>query len=501
MADISKIKLPDGNTYDLKDATARSNKVDKAGDTMSGNLKVPAVRVANTYYGISFDRTTSTPVETILYTGIKWVSGSHMPVVHITGYAYGLSSPVEFKIGFYIYGGKIGWCGVTNMGSWNPTVYLFKYTKQSVEYVAIGLSGSCYFLQLSADVQDEMGKFASIVTDSSAWTWAFLTSAGTIPAVDDGTTCVQVGYKADILNPAKVNGHTVNSDVPANAKFTDNDTKNTAGSTDTSSKIFLIGATSQAANPQTYSHDTAYVGTDGCLYSGGTKVLTSHQDISGKLDTSLKGAANGLAELDANGKVPTAQLPSYVDDVLEYSAKSSFPTTGETGKIYVDTGTNKTYRWSGSAYVEISASLALGTTSSTAYRGDYGAAAYAHGVTNKGSAFASGFYKITTNAEGHVTAATAVTKADITGLGIPAQDTDTKQNVTLNTTSKAFITGVTTTPTSSAQALTGIADTGVYLTSNAGEISAVRQSFNSAGTEKAYITYNTTTNALDFIFE
>lgn len=55
------------------------------------------------------------------------------------------------------------------------------------------------------------------------------------------------------------------------------DTRNTAGSTDSSSKLFLIGATSQAANPQTYSHDTAYVGTDGCLYSGGTKVLTAHQ--------------------------------------------------------------------------------------------------------------------------------------------------------------------------------------------------------------------------------
>lgn len=53
------------------------------------------------------------------------------------------------------------------------------------------------------------------------------------------------------------------------------DTKNTAGSTDTSSKIFLIGATSQAANPQTYSQDTAYVGTDGCVYSNGSKVLTT----------------------------------------------------------------------------------------------------------------------------------------------------------------------------------------------------------------------------------
>lgn len=67
-------------------------------------------------------------------------------------------------------------------------------------------------------------------------------------------------------------------------------------------------------------------------------------------------------------------MPSYVDDVLEYTNKSSFPTTGETGKIYVDTSTNKTYRWSGTAYVEISASLALGETSSTAYAGDKGKA-------------------------------------------------------------------------------------------------------------------------------
>lgn len=67
---------------------------------------------------------------------------------------------------------------------------------------------------------------------------------------------------------------------------TPTNTKNTAGSTDSSSKLFLIGATSQAASPQTYSHDTAYVGTDGCLYSGGVKVLTSHQDISGKVPTS-----------------------------------------------------------------------------------------------------------------------------------------------------------------------------------------------------------------------
>lgn len=141
------------------------------------------------------------------------------------------------------------------------------------------------------------------------------------------------------------------------------------------------------------------------------------------INSNLKGANGGLAELDDAGKVPTSQLPSYVDDVLEYDAKTSFPATGETGKIYIDKATNKTYRWGGSAYAEISPSLALGTTSSTAFRGDYGQTAYTHAVTNKGSQFNSGLYKITTNAEGHVTAATAVAKSDITALGIPAQDT------------------------------------------------------------------------------
>lgn len=105
----------------------------------------------------------------------------------------------------------------------------------------------------------------------------------------------------------------------------------------------------------------------------------------GAIATTAKGAASGVAELDANGKVPSSQLPSFVDDVLEYSAKSSFPATGETGKIYVDTSDNKTYRWSGSAYVEISSSLALGETSSTAYRGDRGKAAYDHSQTTSGN--------------------------------------------------------------------------------------------------------------------
>ena len=106
-----------------------------------------------------------------------------------------------------------------------------------------------------------------------------------------------------------------------------------------------------------------------------TKPSYNFSEISGSVDVTRQ----------LSGKIPEANLPSYVDDVLEYNSKSNFPMSGETGKIYVDISTNLTYRWGGSAYVEISPSLALGETSGTAYRGDYGAIAYAHSQKRSGN--------------------------------------------------------------------------------------------------------------------
>jgi hypothetical protein len=164
--------------------------------------------------------------------------------------------------------------------------------------------------------------------------------------------------------------------------------------------------------------------------------------LSGKAASSHKHGAADISSVNASaitGVIAAANLPSFVDDVLEgyygsdgvfyqhldtSTGKYSDAYTGESGKIYVNLNDNKTYRWSGSAYVVISETIALGETASTAYRGDRGAAAYNHAAA-KGSAFANGLYKITTNAQGHVTAATAVQKSDITALGIPAQDTNT----------------------------------------------------------------------------
>ena len=187
--------------------------------------------------------------------------------------------------------------------------------------------------------------------------------------------------------------------------------------------------------------------------------------------------STGVATLDTNGKVPASQLPSYVDDVIEgymndgtfYKTKTpgaeegdpatySDAVTPESDKIYVDVDTNVSYRWGGSVYVAIASSLTLGETENTAYRGDRGKIAYDHSqaahartdatatagsATNgyieingtdtlvyshpaapTGTAQASaGLFKVTIDADGHITSSAAVAKADITALGIPAQDT------------------------------------------------------------------------------
>ena len=138
------------------------------------------------------------------------------------------------------------------------------------------------------------------------------------------------------------------------------------------------------------------------------------------LTTDLKGANNGLAELDSNGKVPSGQLPSYVDDVEEYANLVGFPVTGESGKIYIALDTNLTYRWGGSTYVEISPSLALGETSASAYRGDRGKTAYDHSQLISGNPH-------------------NVTKSDVGLSNVVNSDTTTTSNIT-DSSNKRFVT-------------------------------------------------------------
>lgn len=270
----------------------------------------------------------------------------------------------------------------------------------------------------------------------------------------------------------------------------------TGASTLTSEQVLIGNGTSAVT---TRAIDTTNGGT-----ASSTSLITSgavNAGLGTKLDTSLKGAVNGLAELDENGKVPSTQLPSYVDDVIEgyyYDSKFYKESThiteisGETGKIYIDLDTEKTYRWSGSAFAIISETLALGTTSSTAYRGDYGDIAYSHATdaNRLTTAQSEGLYKIATTAEGHIKTATAVTSTDLSNLGIAITDTKNTAGST-DTSSKIYLVGAT----SQAANPQTYSDNEVYTTNGV----LTTKSIQIGGTATT-IQYNSTDKCIEFNF-
>lgn len=136
-----------------------------------------------------------------------------------------------------------------------------------------------------------------------------------------------------------------------------------------------------------------------------------------------KGTTNGIAEL-VNGIVPTSQLPSYVDEVVEYASLAALITADPQGvdKIYIALDTNKIYRYSGTPgnYVEISASVVLGTTSSTAYRGDRGLIAYTHSLSGHAPSDANNYTHPTGDGNSHVPANSTTNNGKVLTAGATA---------------------------------------------------------------------------------
>lgn len=202
-----------------------------------------------------------------------------------------------------------------------------------------------YMDGVTSSVQTQLdAKAASSHAHSAATTSA----AGFMSASDksklDGITANadSVSFSQSLTSGAAVGTITINGTGTTMYAPTNTDTKNTAGSTDSSKKLFLIGAESQAANPQTYSHDTAYVGTDGCLYSGGSKVLTAHPTISVGDDTTSTASpahsgtftAVDSVTRDGNGHVTkintkTVTLPAQYTHP-SYTARTGVPTANAT---------------------------------------------------------------------------------------------------------------------------------------------------------------------------
>ena len=217
--------------------------------------------------------------------------------------------------------------------------------------------------------------------------------------------------------------------------------------TDDTNVTLTLGGTPATALLAATSITAGWTGTLSIARGGNgtaTGISTATQTaLDAKEDETNKGVANGYASLDSGGKVPAAQLPAYVDDIVEYANLAAFPGTGTAGVLYVAQDTNKIYRWSGSAYVEVSPSAggaspsdltpivdgtAIPGVSALYSRGDHvhptdtsrlaathagtGGTAHANVVAAGAAGFMTGADK--TKLDGIATGATAVTPAALT---------------------------------------------------------------------------------------
>jgi hypothetical protein len=195
---------------------------------------------------------------------------------------------------------------------------------------------------------DALARIAITLTTtgtSGAATYNSTTGVLNIPIYQGGVTSFNTRTGAITL---------ISTDVTDALGYTPYNATNPAGYTTNVGTVTSVGGTGTVSGLTL----TGSVTTSGNLTLGGTLSLTSGNITSGlgftPENAANKGVAGGYASLDGGGLVPSTQLPSYVDDVLEFANLASLPATGETGKIYVTLDTNKIYRWSGSAYIEVS---------------------------------------------------------------------------------------------------------------------------------------------------
>jgi hypothetical protein len=248
------------------------------------------------------------------------------------------------------------------------------------------------------------------------------------------------------------------------------------------------------------TYKSVTVDTTGRVIAATNPTTLSGFGITDAVNTSALGANSGVATLDGSGKILSSQLPSYVDDALEYTNQAAFPATGETGKIYVALDTNEIYRWSGSVYIEISPTAGnadtatrLATARSIAMTGDVswtvasfdGSANVTAAGTLASTAVTAGSYgsattvpTYTVDAKGRLTAANntniAISSSAVSGLAASATtDTTNAANISTGTLPDARLSTVVQSIAGLSQSQTGLIkitngvasyDTNTYLT-------------------------------------
>ena len=194
---------------------------------------------------------------------------------------------------------------------------------------------------------DASGNITITSTNSTTGLYVGASGAKSNAATSDGGTFLKLYDDSTKRAEFKIAGGgatAVSSDANGNITITstDNDTKNTTGGDNTSSKIFLVGMTAQTTSngtSRTYTHDTAYVGTDGCLYSGGTKVLTAHQSVTNSAPTLSWGTTSTIGSI--GGTNLTVTMPANPNTNTHYTTK--LVATTSSGTAHAATTNGNTY--------------------------------------------------------------------------------------------------------------------------------------------------------------
>ena len=430
MANIKKIKLPNGTTYDIKDSGALpltggtvtgpvifqdTTSMDEAtiGDlVVNGNASFTNNIQANTINGVvvgnspKFTDTITTASTTGSGNAVTAVTASNGVLTVTKGSTFALTSDIPTKTS-----------QLTNDSGFITASHTSTYslplaasgTRGGVQ-IGYSESGKNYAVRLSSEkmyvsvpwtdtkvtqefsnfdtaqpilFRNNVGSGAVSSTDTTRFvnTVTITPSSGNISATTfNGYTLAAASAKAVDTSISAGSTSTSLPTAAAVAAFVEGkgyitsytDTKNTAGSTNTSSKIFLVGATSQAANPQTYSHDTVYIGTDGCLYSNSTKVSVeghthSGYATSGHTHTLSLASSTGSSQLALAASTKyqlTAGGSTYIFTTppnTTYSSKDA--ASGGMDVSLVTTG--EKYTWNNKS------NLTIGTTSTTAAAGDH----------------------------------------------------------------------------------------------------------------------------------
>lgn len=313
MADISQITLPSGNTYDIKDASARASIPNKISTSEKGSANGVAELDSNGKVPSSqLPAMTGATSTTAGSTGL-------VPAPSTTDVDLFLSGDGTWKAG-----GKPMVILSYGISTWQD--FMYAYNNNVIVYCRASSNANP-----ASGAQNRMAFMAYVNGASNPTNVEFQYYRSMSSHTASATTDEVYVYKLESTNKWTVTIRKAGSIIKAGTYLSSTYANDT-----------------ETLNVTLENKAAASGGTDVSLVSTGDKYIWNN-----KIDSSEKGAASGVAELDGNAKVPTIQLPDSVFDVVDYSSYSNFPVIGSSDTFYVDTSTNAVYRWDGTEYTQI----------------------------------------------------------------------------------------------------------------------------------------------------